>query len=226
MAILETVPLSIIIPTLNEQGVIEACLDHLQPLRKMGVEIIVSDGGSIDRTCELAAAYADKVISGESGRSCQMNAGAGIARGQYFLFLHADTQLPEHFSVALLLGAQWGFFPLRLSGSAWPFRFIEHAINLRSKISGIGTGDQVLFVRSALFNVLGGFADIPLMEDVEFCRRLKVICRPAFGHSFVVTSSRRWEQRGIIRTVFQMWRLRLAYFLGVSPQSLVRQYYS
>jgi hypothetical protein len=153
-----------------------------------------------------------------------MNAGAGIARGQYLLFLHADTQLPDNFSMELLLGAQWGFFPLRLSGSAWLFRCIERAINMRSKISGIGTGDQVLFIRSLLFSELGGFADIPLMEDVEFCRRLKAVCRPAFGPSFVVTSSRRWEQRGIIRTIFQMWRLRLAYFLGVSPENLVRHY--
>jgi rSAM/selenodomain-associated transferase 2 len=223
--------LSIIIPSLNEQSDIGLCLEALQPLRDtsirgMGIEVIVADGGSTDHTRELAALSADQVVSSEQGRALQMNTGAGHARGEYLMFLHVDTELPADFSPAWLDGLNWGFFPVKLSGSAWPFRVIERGMNLRSQLFGIGTGDQTLFVRRALFESLNGFANIPLMEDVEFCCRLKKVSRPSFQRGIVTTSSRRWEQRGILRTVVQMWRLRLAYFLGVSPQRLARQYYS
>ncbi|MBQ0711750.1 MAG: TIGR04283 family arsenosugar biosynthesis glycosyltransferase [Porticoccus sp.] len=226
-----TVFLSIIIPSLNEETEIGLCLKKLQRLRDisirgLGVEVIVADGGSSDHTCELAALYADQVVHSERGRAQQMNAGAGYARGEYLLFLHADTELPSDFSTAWLDGLNWGFFPVKLSGSAWLFRVIERGMNIRSQMFGIGTGDQALFVRRTLFESLNGFANIPLMEDVEFCRRLKKVSQPSFQRGVVTTSSRRWEQRGILRTVLQMWRLRLAYFLGVSPQHLARQYYS
>ncbi len=220
-----TVPLSIIVPTLNEQQTIETCLSHLQSMRNLGVEVIVSDGGSADRTPEVAKSFVDELVCSEPGRARQMNAGAAVANGKYLLFLHADTKMPSDFSLTSLGKAQWGFFPVKLSGSAWPFRVIETAMNLRSKTTGIGTGDQAMFIRSELFHRVGGFADIPLMEDVEFCLRLKVICRPTLAEGFVVTSSRRWEQQGICRTVLKMWRLRLAYFLGASPHNLVQQYY-
>jgi len=224
-------PLSIIVPTLNEQKTIETCLSHLQAMRDWGVEVILSDGGSMDQTCELATPLVDKLVSGEPGRARQMNAGAGAAKGKYLLFLHADTKLPSEFLLAslgekLLGEAKWGFFPVKLSGSAWPFRVIETAMNFRSRITGIGTGDQAIFIQSEFFHHVGGFADIPLMEDVEFGRRLKTVCRPTLAEVFVVTSSRRWEQQGICRTVLKMWRLRLAYFLGASPHNLVHQYYS
>ena len=229
-----TVPLSIIVPTLNEQQTIDNCLSHLQSMRDLGVEVIISDGGSTDRTLELAKPFVDELVCSEPGRARQMNAGAAVAHGKHLLFLHADTKLPSDFSLASLdegpLGPQlykpqWGFFLVKLSGSAWPFRVIETAMNLRSKITRIGTGDQAMFIQSELFHHIGGFADIPLMEDVEFCRRLKTVCRPTLAKGFVVTSSRRWEQQGICRTVLQMWRLRLAYFLGASPHNLVQQYY-
>ncbi|MEH6469564.1 MAG: TIGR04283 family arsenosugar biosynthesis glycosyltransferase [Porticoccus sp.] len=223
--------LSIIIPSLNEQSEIGLCLETLQPLRDisirgMGLEVIVADGGSTDHTRELAATFADQVVSSERGRAQQMNVGAEFARGEYLMFLHADTALPSDFSVAWLDGLDWGFFPVKLSGLAWPFRVIERGMNIRSKLFGIGTGDQTLFVRRALFESLNGFANIPLMEDVEFCRRLKRISQPSFQQSVVTTSSRRWEKKGILRTILQMWHLRLAYFLGISPQRLARQYYS
>lgn len=223
--------LSIIIPSLNEQSDIGLCLEALQSLRDvsirgMGVEVIVADGGSTDHTRELAELYADQVVSSERGRAQQMNTGAGYARGEYLMFLHADTELPSDFSTAWLDGLNWGFFPVKLSCSAWPFRVIERGMNIRSQLFGIGTGDQTLFVRRTLFESFNGFANIPLMEDVEFCRRLKRVSQPSFQRGVVTTSSRRWEQRGILRTVLQMWRLRFAYFLGVSPQHLARQYYS
>lgn len=219
------VAVSIIIPTLNEVLGIERCLKNLQSLRERGVEVIVSDGGSTDGTRELAILHADHVIDSDPGRALQMNTGALQANGEFLLFLHSDTSLPTEFSQAWLTGLVWGFFPVKLSGNAWQFRLIERAINLRSRLSGIGTGDQALFIRRTLFESIGGFANIPLMEDVELCRRLKADSGPVIQKDPVTTSSRRWEQRGIIRTVMQMWRLRLAYFLGASPSNLVKQYY-
>lgn len=217
--------LSIIIPTLNEQEIIKDCLLPLQPLRNMGVEIIISDGGSKDQTRVIAEPYVDQITQFKPGRARQMNAGAALASGTYLLFLHVDTLLPPDFDVTSLRDTQWGFFPVGLSGSLWQLRIIERAMNLRSRITGIGTGDQAIFVRSDLFHALDGFADILLMEDVEFCGRLKAVCSPSLGHDYVMTSSRRWEQQGVTRTVLQMWRLRLAYFLGVSPDRLIRQYH-
>lgn len=217
--------LSIIIPTLNEESTIQACLKPLQLLRNQGVEVIVVDGGSTDGSRELAVPYANKIILSEPGRARQMNRGASAACGLHLLFLHADTILPEEFLVSTLVGKTWGFFLVRLSGLAWQFRCIERAMNLRSKITSIATGDQAMFVSADLFYSLKGFANIPLMEDIEFCARLKAVSKPTLGAGVVTTSSRRWEQRGIIRTVFQMWRLRIAFFFGVSPHLLARQYY-
>ena len=218
--------LSIIIPTLNEQDNIERCLSRLQLLRKQGVEIIIADGGSTDDTLKLVEGLADNVLTCARGRASQMNAGADKANGQHYLFLHADTLLPVDFQSDSLDEMHWGFFPVKLSGQFWPLRIIERTMNWRSRISGIGTGDQAIFVSAELFRQQGGYADIPLMEDVEFCRRLKSVYRPTKGRGYVTTSSRRWEQKGIVRTVLQMWYLRFAYFLGVSPHYLVRQYYS
>ena len=219
------VAVSIIIPTLNEALGIERCLKNLQSLRERGVEVIVSDGCSTDGTRELAILYADNVIDTDPGRASQMNAGALLANGEFLLFLHSDTLLPAEFSQEWLTGLAWGFFQVKLSGVAWQFRLIERAINLRSRLSGIGTGDQALFIRRTLFESIDGFANIPLMEDVELCRRLKADSCPVIQRDPVTTSSRRWEQRGIIRTVVQMWHLRLAFFLGASPSNLVKQYY-
>jgi len=224
------VSLSIVIPVLNEAKSIETCLSALQPLRDQNlsnqdVEIILVDGGSEDSTCELAASFVDHVITSKPGRGIQLNTGAAIAQGKHLLFLHSDTVLPSGFSPMLISGAQWGFFPVKLSGLAWPFRVIERAMNLRSKITKIATGDQAIFIQSEYFQRVGGFAEIPLMEDVEICGRLKSEAHPLFMPSHVVTSSRRWEQQGIVRTILRMWRLRLAFFFGACPHRLVQQYY-
>ncbi len=220
---------SIVIPCLNESANIQSCLQRLQSLRALGCELIVVDGGSIDESAALAAPLAGQLLHSDAGRARQMNAGAAIAQGQWLLFLHADSCLPEDSERWLesLVAApfSWGFFRLRLSGTHRLFRLIEAAINIRSRISSVATGGQCLFMRRELFNTLGGFADIPLMEDVEMSKRLRKTSSPYRWPTPVVTSSRRWEQHGIITTVLLMWRLRLAYFLGVSPNKLYDQYY-
>lgn len=224
--------LSIIIPVLNEASGIVACLKPLQSWRAQGVELIVVDGGSDDDTMSLARDYADKVFVSERGRARQMNAGSVAAAGQYLLFLHADTQLPLQKSDALLEDfesltvqkAAWGFFPVRLSGKRLPFRIIERAISLRSRITSVATGDQALFVSRSLWHEIGGFVDMPLMEDVALSKQLRHHAKPVVMPKAVVTDSRRWESRGIAKTVLLMWSLRLLYFLGFSPQRLAPWY--
>ncbi len=221
--------LSIIIPVLNEAQTLPVLLADLQPLRKRGVEIIVVDGGSSDATAELAQDGADRVLESAAGRARQMNAGAAVARGAVLLFLHADTRLPGDVDTridAVLAGKQvWGRFDVRLSGRHWLLRIIEKMMNWRSCLTGMATGDQAIFVMRNVFEQLDGYADIPLMEDLDLSRRLNKIARPACIDTPVITSSRRWERNGILRTVLLMWSLRLAWFLGVSPQRLRRIYY-
>lgn len=230
------VALSIVVPALNEEQGIEATLAPLQLWRnKVGeekhdtIEIIVADGGSSDNTVVLATPLADRVLHCSPGRARQMNAGAAVARGQYLLFLHADTRLPVSLPESLnswrLRGVQWGFFPLVLSGQSLVLRIIERAINVRSSLTAVCTGDQCQYVRRDLFEHLGGFPDLPLMEDVALSKRLRKQSRPSVELLPVVTSSRRWEQRGIVKTVLLMWSLRLAYFCGVSPRRLAEIYY-
>ncbi len=219
------VSLSIVIPALNESREIVHALTRLQPLRDRGVEVLLVDGGSVDDTVQLARPLVDTVIDSDRGRGVQLNRGASAASGDYLLFLHVDSRLPTAFSADDLLGTAWGFFPVRLSGRAWLFRVIERAMCWRSALSGIATGDQGLFVKRDLFADIGGYPEIPLMEDVAICRRLKGRCRPTRQRQPVTTSSRRWEAHGIIKTVLEMWRLRLAYFFGASPQYLAGCYY-
>ncbi len=218
---------AVIIPVLNEAAIIVPALQRLQPLRAQGLQLIVVDGGSIDNTRELAMPLADRVVESEPGRGRQMNAGAASCQAQWLFFLHVDTLLPEKFAElldALDSANPWGFFRLRLSGRQWLLRSIAKAINWRSRLSGIGTGDQVLFVQRDHFSRLGGFSEIPLMEDVDLSKKLRRDCRPYIFSESVITSSRRWEENGILRTVLLMWALRLAYFLGVSPHQLARYY--
>lgn len=219
--------LSIIIPVYNEAHFIEDALRSLQPLRQLGVELIVVDGGSVDSSCSLAEAYVDKLLHAEKGRARQMNAGADNASGEMLLFLHIDTRLPDPNSWYKQLQGQtgWGFFKVRLSGAQYPFRLIESLMNLRSRLTGIATGDQCLFVDRNLFFKAGKFPEIPLMEDVAMSKRLKRWQRPACQAEVVITSSRRWQQNGIIKTIVEMWLLRFLYFIGVTPQSLVKIYY-
>jgi len=221
--------LSIIIPTLNEGAIICASLTALSRLRSAGHEVIVADGGSSDNTVILSQALADKVIASESGRARQMNAGAKAAHGDVLLFLHADSILPPSADVLINTGLKqsgksWGRFDVRLAGNHMILRVVETLMNWRSRFSGIATGDQCLFIRRELFDAIGGFPDIPLMEDIAVSGVLKRYERPLCIRQTAVTSSRRWEQQGFMRTIFLMWRLRLGYFLGEDPGHLARVY--
>lgn len=221
-------PVSIVIPVFNEGGIIEAQLQSLQPFMDKGFEVIVVDGGSDDDTVNLSRPLATHVIqSKQKGRAAQMNAGAAIAQGRVLVFLHSDTQLPES-ALAFLPEVdeeQWGFFQLKLSGKLIMLRVVETMINLRSRFTSVATGDQSLFIGKKLFTENKGFALLPLMEDVEFSKRLRQQVKPVVFKTPVITSSRRWEEKGVWKTIFLMWRLRLLYFLGVSPEKLLKQYY-
>jgi rSAM/selenodomain-associated transferase 2 len=223
------VPLSIVIPTLNEAGTIADTLAALQPLRGRGCEAIVADGGSADATVELARPLADAVVSSAAGRARQQNAGAAAARGEVLLFLHADTRLPAEADVLVADGLRrtgrgWGRFDVRLSGLHPMLRVIERMMGVRSRLSGVATGDQAIFVLRDRFRDVGGFPDIPLMEDVALSKALKRLGPPLCLRETVTTSSRRWERRGVWRTMALMWRLRLAYWLGADPARLADRY--
>ena len=220
--------ISFIIPMLNEQAGIAGLLRDLRE-RYPGAELVVVDGGSSDRSADCAMPLCDQFLLGVPGRALQMNLGARVATGQYLFFLHADSR-PEcgarELQQYLQRQPQWGFCRVRLSGSRPVFRVIEWFMNLRSRITRVATGDQMLFMRRQVFLVTGGFAEIPLMEDVALCKALRRRSRPQVIREPVVTSSRRWEEGGVLVTVLRMWALRLAYFLGVSPQRLKHYYYA
>jgi rSAM/selenodomain-associated transferase 2 len=220
--------LSIVIPALDEAAGIEATLRALQPLRAHGVELVLADGGSSDGTPAHAAPWVDAVTASPRGRALQMNAGAALARADALLFLHADTRLPPRADAAVLQalagGAWWGRFDVRIAGRPWMLRVVAALMNLRSRLSGIATGDQAIFVTRAAFDRVGGFPVQPLMEDIEISRRLKRLGRPACLRAKVCTSGRRWEQRGVWRTVVLMWRLRWRYWRGESPSRLAEAY--
>lgn len=217
---------SIIVPVLDEASAIEALLKDLH-LRYPAAELVVVDGGSQDDTQTRAAALCDRVIPSPCGRAVQMNRGAAAASGDYLFFLHADTRpgiSAEALEELLAAAPAWGFCRVRLSGRQRAFRVIEWAMNLRSRMTRVATGDQMIFLSAALFQCCGGFASIPLMEDVEICKRLRRFTAPTIIPDPVITSSRRWEAGGIVTTVGRMWLLRLAWFLGVSPERLVHFY--
>jgi rSAM/selenodomain-associated transferase 2 len=220
--------LSIIMPVLNEAERIVTALEALAPLRRREVEVIVVDGGSSDATVQYAETLADRVISSPRGRAVQMNAGAAVARGEVLLFLHADTTLPQD-ADRLVLDAlrksrrAWGRFDVRIEGRAF-LTIVAAMMNIRSRLTGIATGDQAMFVRRDVFAAVGGFPEIALMEDIAISRQLKEGGRPLCLSQRVTTSGRRWEQRGVMRTILLMWRLRLAYFFGAEPAALARQY--
>lgn len=220
--------LSIIIPVLNEEQNLSTTLAGLQSFRHSGHEIIVVDGGSRDSSLEHAHEMADAVLVSKAGRALQMNSGAAVATGEVFLFLHADTVLPEN--AAQLISSfynennLWGRFDIRLSSNRKIFRLIEFFINWRSRMTSVATGDQAIFIERKLFHETGGFPEIALMEDIAFSRVLKKISRPVCLRHKVITSSRRWEQKGVVTTVLLMWKLRLYYYLGVPPEKLNRLY--
>jgi rSAM/selenodomain-associated transferase 2 len=225
---MSTPGLSIVVPVLNEAAGIAATLRALAPLRARGHELIVADGGSSDGSPERCAGLADAVISAQRGRARQMNAGAARAHGEVLLFLHADTQLPlaadAAIARALQAGADWGRFDVHIDGRSAMLPIVATLMNARSRLSGIATGDQAIFVRRAVFESIGGFPDQPLMEDIELSRRLRARSRPVCLRERVVTSGRRWDSRGAWRTIVLMWTLRLRYWLGASPEVLARAY--
>ena len=221
-------PLSIVVPALNEAAGIVATLQALAPLRARGVELLLADGGSTDGTAALAAPWVDAVVQAPRGRALQMNAGAARARGEVLLFLHADTLLPAGADglvlQAVAAGACWGRFDVHILGRPRMLRVVAALMNLRSRATGIATGDQAMFCTRAAFAQVGGFPVQPLMEDIELSRRLKRLGPPACLRARVRTSGRRWEQRGVWRTIVLMWRLRWRYWRGASPDSLARAY--
>jgi rSAM/selenodomain-associated transferase 2 len=220
--------LSIIMPVLNEAAGIEAALQALRRFRARGVEIVVADGASSDGTADIARGYADRVVNAPRGRALQMNAGAAAAAGDVLLFLHADTQLPADAERQVMdglarSGRLWGRFDVQFdSGGA--LLLVAAAMNLRSRLTGIATGDQAMFMTRAAFDEAGGFPPIALMEDIALSVKLKRLGRPLCLKARVTTSGRRWRERGTLRTVLLMWRLRLAYFLGADPAKLARAY--
>jgi rSAM/selenodomain-associated transferase 2 len=216
--------LSVIVPTLNEEACIAGALEALAPLRARGHEVIVVDGGSEDATVTLARPLCDRLVNSARGRALQMNAGARAAQGGALVFLHADTRLPSDADALVqraLETAAWGRFDVEIESRRALLRLVACAMNLRSRLTGIATGDQAIFVRRDAF---AGFPEIPLMEDIAFSRLMKRRGRPACVRSRVRTSARRWEARGVLRTIALMWRLRLLYALGIAPQRLARGY--
>ena len=222
--------ISIIIPVLNESALLQKQLEKLRPFRNLGNEVIVVDGGSDDDSREVARPLVDRVCHSSSGRSLQMNYGAGLASGEVLLFLHIDTSLPVDCAAQIAQVFEnsnrlWGRFDVRLSSDQGLLRVIPAAMNLRSHLTGVVTGDQAIFVRRQVFEEVKGYAPIPLMEDIELSKRLRRLSWPARIRQKAIASSRRWEQRGVLSTVLSMWWLRLLYFVGVSPKKLVIMYY-
>lgn len=239
------ITLSIVIPLLNEADNLPKLMGHLTHLNPAPYQVILVDGGSTDNSVAIAKELIEglidsspSVISGQvidwqitestAGRALQMNAGAELATGDVLLFLHADTQLPNH-AIADITSAvrqaAWGRFDVRLDSSAWMLKVVSQMMNWRSRLSGIATGDQAIFIKKPLFEQLGGYPQQALMEDVELCKRLKAIGKPACLRSKVITSARRWQQYGTWRTIGLMWHLRFDYWRGVSADNIKQRYY-
>lgn len=229
--------LSIIVPVLNEIEQLPELLTHLQIWRGKGHEVLLVDGGSKDGTTELADEQGFKVIRTKPGRALQMNGGAQQAKGDILLFLHADSQLPEcadeiilqaYIKRASKTGSQeeklWGRFDVNISGDVFMLKMVAWFMNWRSRLSGIATGDQAMFVDCELFEAVGGFPEQPLMEDIELSKKLKKICAPLCIKEKLTTSGRRWLNKGIWTTIFLMWRLRWAYWRGVASEELAKDY--
>jgi rSAM/selenodomain-associated transferase 2/rSAM/selenodomain-associated transferase 1 len=225
--------LQIVVPVLNEGEGLAARLRALQPLRARGAVVVVVDGGSTDATWAIARTLADQVLLAPRGRASQMNAGAHQntslhgAQSSALVFLHADTQLPADADTLIeqaLRVAHWGRFDVRIDSDAWPLRMVSGMMNLRSRLTGIATGDQAVFVRRETFEAAGGFAPIALMEDIALCKSLKRFGPPACLRQRVTTSARRWEKHGVWRTMLLMWQLRAAYFFGSAPDMLAQRY--
>lgn len=243
--------ISIVIPVLNEADNLPRLISHLVHLNPLPHQVILVDGGSTDNSVAVAKKLIEglidtshsviasqsasngqvadwQVVESAAGRATQMNAGADLATGNILLFLHADTQLPNHAITDIksaVMRAEWGRFDVHLDSSEWMLKVVSQMMNWRSRLSGIATGDQAIFVKRELFEQLGGYPDQPLMEDIELCKRLKAIGKPACLNSKVITSPRRWQQYGTWRTILLMWRLRFDYWCGVSADNIKQRYY-
>ena len=221
---------SVIIPALNEADCLTDALERLQAARGRGHEVILADGGSVDATRELAQGQVDQILECDPGRGRQMNRGAEIATGGVYVFLHADTLLSPDFDRTLdnlfVSENDWGRFDIRLSGEQPVFRCIETMMNIRSRLTGIATGDQAIFAGRQIFQEIKGYAELPLMEDLELTARLKKNSPPVCVAEKVISSSRRWEKNGALKTILLMWKLRLRYALGHDPRALARAYHA
>lgn len=221
--------LSLVIPVFNESALLPTFLAGLQGLRCRGAEVIVVDGGSDDDSVATADPGVDQVLTADRGRASQMNAGAKAAHGRMLAFLHADAILSPDWCDVLqalsLAEPTWGFFPVHFPKADWLIRAVGFGMNQRSRLSGIGTGDQCIFVQASVFESIGGFPNQALMEDIEICRRLKRVAWPCIPPQRIGVSSRRWQDTGVMKTILTMWSLRLAYFLGVPPRKLHAWYY-
>jgi rSAM/selenodomain-associated transferase 2 len=222
--------ISVVLIALNEAALIEGALSRLRTARcaDPSLELIVSDGGSTDGTQAIAGKVA-RVVVAPGGRAAGLNAGAALATGDVLLFLHADTVLPPH-AFALVRQALedpdvvGGRFRVALDNPALPFRVIAFWINLRDRALGGFTGDQAVFVRTEVFRRIGGYASLPLMEDLDFATRLERAGKVVRLSQSVTTGARRWERHGVLRTIFRMWTLRLLYRAGVHPRHLAPHY--
>jgi rSAM/selenodomain-associated transferase 2 len=224
------VKLSIVIPVLDDAPALTRLLEQIRALWANDVEVLVVDGGSRDGSAAVAARCGATLLTAPRGRARQLATGVAAARGDWLWLLHADSSVPVSVAASLdrVLAAgvpAWGRFDVRLSGADWRLRWVESLMNLRSRVTGIATGDQAMFAHRALLDAAGGVPDLPLMEDVELSRRLKRIAAPLCLRERIVTSSRRWERDGVFRTILLMWRLRLLYALGADPRRLHRAYY-
>lgn len=225
--------IAIVVPIFNEAMALPHLLTALSDLleekaAKADLEIIFADGGSNDDTVALIKKAGLRVIAAPKGRAWQMNAGAAQTTGEVLLFLHADTQLPtnalEAITSSLVGKVCWGRFDVRIAGTAWMLPVVARMMNWRSRLSGIATGDQAMFMTRSAFQAIGGFPEQALMEDIEASHRMRQLSPPACISSPVITSGRRWETRGVWSTIFLMWRLRWSYWRGQSPQQLAELY--
>jgi len=219
--------LSIIIPVLNEADCLDQGLARLFALHWVTnhAEVIISDGGSNDGSLDIASQYPCSIVHSNAGRATQMNAASKMAQGNFLLFLHADSTLPEDFNSFIETDAKWGFYRLRLSDCALVYRIIETAINLRSRFSHVAGGDQGLYFNRDFFASLNAYPKIPLMEDIAICKTARRLAKPFVIGAAISSSTRRWRDNGIVKTVLLMWSLRLAFWLGVDPRRLHKIYY-
>lgn len=216
------VDVSIVVPLLNEAALVPKLIKQLGMLEAK--QIIIVDGGSSDDTPTLIREAGYQLIESPSGRAKQMNAGARVAMGEMLLFLHADTELPKNYRSELSQAEVWGRFDICFSSSLRVMKMVAFFINLRSRVSGVATGDQAIFVDRDVFASMGGFPDFPIMEDVALCKRLRQLHRPYCSLEKVTTSARRWEHNGVLNTILKMWWYRLAYFFGASPHKIKQGY--